>query len=303
MTDLTALEMDGNDVLAEAGDDERIPQPLEVEVEGAVQAVDDAYSDRIRCDHPLVEDPEVLGRELLDAAEACGRGRVVVLARRGQAPGWMEAGYQREGLIPGFYEGREDCVVLGAYPDPERGELAHPEAVEQVHELIEGEAERAPGVRRVVTRRADQQDAPAIAELLAATFPDYPTPSHDPAYVAQAIEEGNPFRLVEEDGQLLACASADLVVDARTAELTDCATRPSARRRGLMQAILVDLMGDLRTLGYPTAFTLARARIPGVNLAFRRLGFELRGTMAQSCRIGEGLEDMNILSRRLDPAA
>jgi hypothetical protein len=66
-----------------------------------------------------------------------------------------------------------------------------------------------------------------------------------------------------------------------------------------MQAILLDLMDDLRELKYPTAFTLARARIPGVNLAFHRLGFELCGTMSQSCRIGEGIEDMNVWSRSL----
>ena len=56
-------------------------------------------------------------------------------------------------------------------------------------------------------------------------------------------------------------------------------------------------LADLRALGYPTAFTLARAAIPGVNLAFQRLDFQLRGTMPQSCRIGEGIEDMNIWSR------
>jgi hypothetical protein len=44
---------------------------------------------------------------------------------------------------------------------------------------------------------------------------------------------------------------------------------------------------------------LARARIPGINLAFQRLGFALRGCMPQSCRIGEGLEDMHVWSRAL----
>ena len=38
---------------------------------------------------------------------------------------------------------------------------------------------------------------------------------------------------------------------------------------------------------------------PEVCDALRRLGFELCGTMAQSCRIGEGIEDMNVWSRAL----
>ena len=66
-----------------------------------------------------------------------------------------------------------------------------------------------------------------------------------------------------------------------------------------MRAILTNLMEDLVEMDYPTAFTLARARIPGVNVAFQRCGFKLRGRMSQSCRIGEGLEDMNVWSRRL----
>ncbi len=90
-----------------------------------------------------------------------------------------------------------------------------------------------------------------------------------------------------------------MVREALTAELTDCATRPDQRGNGYMQAILTDLMNDLRELEYPTAFTLARARIPGMNIAFQRLGFDLCGTMPQSCRIGEGIEDMNIWSRPL----
>jgi len=32
-----------------------------------------------------------------------------------------------------------------------------------------------------------------------------------------------------------------------------------------MQRLLVDLMDDLRRRRYPTAFTLARARVPGMN--------------------------------------
>lgn len=120
-----------------------------------------------------------------------------------------------------------------------------------------------------------------------------------PAYLASSISKGTPLRVVEEDGRILACASADLVRRARTAELTDCATLPEARGQGLMQSVLRDLMEDLRGLGYPTAYTLARATEPGMNVAFKRLGFQWNGRMVRSCRIGSGLEDMNVWSRVL----
>lgn len=265
-----------------------------------VKVVDDEYSGRIRCDHPpRGTDGEVLAEQLLETADERERGRVVVLAPPAVAEGLLEAGFEEEGRIPGFYEGARDCLVLGAYPDDGRAELARPRLVEEVHELLEQQSDEPPRRPDVQTMRATVEDAPAIAELLGETFAQYPTPSSDPEYVADAIRDGVPFRMVEADGELAACASADLVRAAKTAELTDCATQPHHRGRGYMQAILDDLMDDLRELSYPTAFTLARARIPGVNLAFQRLGFELCGTMPKSCRIGDGIEDMNIWARAL----
>lgn len=266
----------------------------------AVEAMDDPYSDRIRCDHPsLVDSGEAaeLGEALLEAAQEQGRGRVVVLAPVGVEAGLRAVGYEREGLMPNFYRGQEDCAVLGAYPDAGRSSLAQPEPVAKVAALIERRPESSRKHAPVETRRATIEDAPEVAALLADTFEQYPTPSGDPSYLAEAIEDGIPFRIVEQDGGPVACASADLIREAKTAELTDCATRPDYRGRGLMQFILEDLLEDLRGLDYPTAFTLARAAIPGVNLAFLRLGFELRGTMPRSCRIGAGIEDMNIWSR------
>lgn len=273
---------------------------LALETDLVVTAHDDLYSDRLRCDHPSpTADPVALGQALIEAAVERERGRVVVMAPARLADGLAEAGLRTEATIPGFYRGEEDCAVAGFWLDPARARS--PSAVGEVLEIIEARRGEPPRARPpVVTTRATVEDAVEIAELIGETFAEYPTRSDDPEYVAQCIEGGAPFRLVRDGDEVVACASADPIASARTAELTDCATRPAARGRGLMQAILTDLMGDLREMDYPTAFTLARAQIVGVNLAFQRLGFELHGTMVQSCRIGDGLEDMNVWSRRLD---
>ncbi len=270
---------------------------------GTIAITDDHFSDRIRCDHPIelsdASEGAALGRELVREAKDRQRGRIVTFVPERLASGLEASGFETEGVMPGFYEGEEDCVALGYYLDDERGELAEPEAVAKVKAILEAKAGTTKPRPPVETILAETTDAPAIADLLADTFQQYPTPSGDPAYVAEAIADGNPFRFVKVDGAIVACASADLVPEAATAELTDCATLPDHRGNGYMQAILMDLMDDLAERQYPTAFTLARARIPGVNLAFQRLGFQLRGTMPQSCRIGGGIEDMNIWSRTL----
>ena len=271
---------------------------LDLDNEHLIEAADDAYSDRIRCDHPDTRAGRALGEALLEAAVRYGRGRVVALCDSDLSAGLQAAGLTLEATMPGFYRGERDCAVMGAAPDEARSRLANPEEVEEVERLVQQEWE--PRDRpEVDTRRAAPQDAPDIARLIAATFEHYPTPSGVPDYIAGLIQAGVPFRTVWEDGEVVACASADLVRQARTAELTDCATRPDQRGRGLMQAILLDLMDDLREMDYPTAFTLARANTPGVNIAFSRLGFMFRGCQIQSCRIGGGIEDMNVWSRRL----
>ncbi len=266
-----------------------------------VDVVNDAYSERLRCDHPDTRDGAALGEALIEAAQALEQPRIVALVAAELRDTMEEVGFDCEGVMPGFYEGQGDCAVLGMSLDEEREGLANPREVTRVDALLALRPPARARRARMHTHRATRADAPALAALLGATFTDYPTPSHEPAYVASQIAQGTIFRMVRDEatGEVMACASADLVAQARTAELTDCATRPEARGQGMMQAILSDLMEDLRAMNYPTAFTLARARIPGINLAFQRLGFGWRGRMRQSCRIGQGLEDMNIWSRRL----
>ncbi len=283
---------------------EPVPHELSIALsDGApIPITDDPYSDRVRCDHPDTEDAAGLASELIAIAEDRGRSRIVALVPSSLSEGLEERGFEVEGVMPGFYEGQDDCTVLGLALDESRALLANPLEVGRVDSIV---AAAGPGRThpRVETLRATAEHADAIAELLDETFEEYPTPSGDPAYITRQIQGGTPFRVHLRDGEVVACASADLVATARTAELTDCATRPEHRGRGLMQSILRDLMGDVGDLGYPTVFTLARARIVGMNLAFKRLGFEHHGRMVQSCRIGDGLEDMNIWSRALEEHA
>lgn len=261
---------------------------------------DDAYSERLRCDHPATGDGEGLGRSLLAAAMLRERPRVMVFARAALAEGLAAAGLAQQARAAGFYRGGEDCVVFGAALDAARAQLEHAEGVGKVQQILSTPRDPAKASRPMVpTERAQEDDAPAIAKLMAATFTHYPTPSGVPDYIATQLREGTPFRVVREADEVVACASADLVRDAQTAELTDCATRPDQRGRGLMQALLAGLCDDLRELGYPTAFTLARAHVPGVNLAFARLGFDYGGVLPSACRIGGGLEDITVWSRPL----
>lgn len=258
--------------------------------------MNDPFSDRIRCDHPTGIEGDDLAKLLLHAADKENRGRVVVMANAEVSVGLDAEGFVCEATIPSFYGENEDCFVMGAWPDRSRMVLADEERAEHVLEILEGvqaKTSREP----TCTERATIDDAYNIASLIGEVFDEYPTPSYNPNYIASDIESGTPYRVVRERGKVIACASASLVEQAGAAELTDCATHPIMRGRGLMQSLLTGLLEDLDNLDFSTAFTMARANQAGMNIVFKRLGFSYDGMMVQSCRIGQGIEDMNVWSR------
>jgi beta-lysine N6-acetyltransferase len=270
---------------------------------GEAEVCDDAHSDRLRCDHPIGADPHWLAETLIKEAELRGRGKVLSLVEERMIPSMQKVGFRVAAFLPGFYGGKSACGVLTHNVDISRLELANPREVKRVHGLlknIEGSSDihrlRAESVK---TELMDELSASDLARLMGVTFKDYPTPSHDPAYLLSQVNAGVPFRYIRNGDEVVACASADIVPQAQAAELTDCATLARCRGRGYMKVLLIDLMDDLRRMSYPTAFTMARARIPGINILFKQLGFKFCGQLSRSCRIGEGLEDINLWSRRL----
>lgn len=285
-----------------------------------VKVFDDPHSDRVRCDHPNTSQGKAIAYFLTGAAMCLGRSKILTMVEESMAKELVEQGFTLAGTMPGFYRGKKGCSVLTYNLDEARHQKAHPKEFSRVESLIEGvnqiedselterytylddSTQDDSNVPEVKTILAMPSDSERIAKLIDKTFFDYPTPSHDANYVRSQIESGVPFRYVEEDGEMVACASADLVPDALTAELTDCATSPTHRGKGYMVNILRDLMWDLEQKEYYSAFTYARARVPGINIVFKKLGFEYCGCVHRSCRIGDGLEDMNMWIRPLPHA-
>lgn len=231
-----------------------------------------------------------------------GLGKVIAYARAGHRRQWEALGFRLEGSIRGFFRDGSDATLWAAYPQPHRGV----EREKQLHEaclnlalskelLLEARLPTGYTSELVAAEQAGE-----AAALLRKVFPVYPT-SLTNEHIESVIRSGsNVFRCVRNAAQeMVAVASGEVDLIRKNAEMTDCATRPDQRGRGLMACILRQLEDDLRTrLQIIDLFSLARAQETGMNCVFRKLGYNYQGRLVNNCRMPSGWESMHIWCKR-----
>jgi beta-lysine N6-acetyltransferase len=226
--------------------------------------------------------------------------KLIVYARPGRDMSWITAGYLYEGFIAGFFPDGEAAELWVAFGDDLRAEAPRDEQHNKTVQIAAAkEIVRPTAVAGCTSRPATAHHAASIAELMLATFEDYPTPIST-EIIREQIESGsNLFRtMIDQDGEIVASASAEIDHERRVAEMTDCATRPDQRGAGHMACLLEDLAGDLqRELGITDLYTLARADEIGMNCVFGKLGYDYTGRLVNNCRMPNGWESMNIWCR------
>jgi len=143
-------------------------------------------------------------------------------------------------------------------------------------------------------------DTEKMAALYGAVFPSYPFPILDPDYLRSCMENHVLYVGAEWDGTLAALAAAEMEPSDRNAEMTDFATLPEFRRQGLARRLLARMEEEVRNFGIRTAYTIARAGSPGMNLAFARSGYAFAGTLVNNTHIAGRIESMNVWYKPLD---
>ena len=226
--------------------------------------------------------------------------KLIVYARPGDEAEWLGRGLRREAVVRGFFVDAEDAWLWAAYAGEDRANDPEEAALDSKLGIALARAPAPPSLPFDCTcRPAGPADAAELATLLADTFPDYPTPITGKG-LAESIARGTSrFRIVHgEDGRLLSTASAEVDVVRRTAEMTDCATLPGERGRGLVAWTLSALERDLARDDITALYTIARAGEVGMNCAFRKLGYDYTGRLVKNCRMPEGWESMNVWCKK-----
>ncbi len=207
-----------------------------------------------------------------------------------------EHGYVPEATLPDYFPDGDTCLFLAKYFDDKRACQTHADRIADIIALCRN-PELSKDIKHLapyILRKADSRDAAALAALYKEVFATYPFPITDPAYIQQTMETNIDYFLIEADSRLIAAASSEKDLDANAVEMTDFATLPDYRRKGLANHLLKAMEADMTSQGLKTAFTIARAVSAGMNLTFAKNDYGFAGTLVNNTYIAGAIESMNV---------
>ena len=208
--------------------------------------------------------------------------------------------YLCEASIPRYYGG-EDAVIMSKFLDEKR-------SIDSLDEMHEEVIKKSLSKEKVLNptlpsgysiRKCEKQDIEDMAEVYQETFDTYPFPIHDPNYLLKTMEDHVVYFGVFKDEKVVALSSAEIDYDHSAVEMTDFATLPEFRGKGLSSHLLMKMAEEMRSMGIRTAFTIARASSYGMNIVFAKCGYEYCGRLVNNTNIGGDIESMNIWYRKL----
>lgn len=248
-------------------------------------------------------DPSDLIRSMDELAVQRGYTKIFAKVPAAAADFFLNAGYSREAEVPRFYHGQESAVFLGRYYETTRSQAECADELERILQLAlqrQGlgiQHKLPPGV---AIRICCEDDADAMAAIYRQVFPSYPFPIDDPHYIIETMRSHVMYLGVDSGGQLLALSSAEMDRGGANAEMTDFATLPTSLGRGFAAALLAAMEPEAAKQGIRTAYTIARAASPGMNISFARLGYEFGGRLINNTQISGAIESMNVWHKPLD---
>ncbi|MFY0543559.1 putative beta-lysine N-acetyltransferase [Brevibacillus sp. H7] len=222
--------------------------------------------------------------------------KLIVYAKKPDVEAWASLGYHQEGKIDGFFNG-ENAQMLSCFLTEERATSAAPQLADEILQVSLDKAsyrQEKSLPDGCVMRPATEADAEALARLYKLVFATYPTPMDDPAYVRKTMLESTHYFVIENGGNIICAASAEVSERFGSAELTDCATHPDHLGKGLLQPLFAALEEKMEQLGIYYLYTLTRAQSAGMNVTAAKQGYQYRGRLINNCSIFSGYEDMNI---------
>lgn len=238
--------------------------------------------------------------EIVDFSNGEGLGKIISNCRLEQVELFQSCGFIVEGRINGFYGG-EDGYCVSHFLNSRRQTNSRTDEEDSILSQCLNDSKRllVQEGNDLKIRNANIYDIPQMIKLFSRVFETYPSPIFSREYLKKIMGGRVLFKVIEEDGKIISIASADMDKTNLNAEITDCATYPEHRGRGLLPNLIYSLEADLKKMNFRTAYSLSRAINPGINKVLSRMDYEYCGRLVNNCHICGGYEDMNIWVKAL----
>ncbi|ABC78691.1 putative beta-lysine N-acetyltransferase [Syntrophus aciditrophicus] len=239
---------------------------------------------------------------LVAMAKGYGYSKIFVKVPTGFSKKFSRAGYVEEASIPGLYNGSNTGTFMGYYLKEQRASEREAATLDAILHLAISRSESPVtplDAKRFIIRSCTESDIDQMAAIYRTVFPTYPFPIHDPAYLLDTMRSHVAYFGVESDGKLVALSSAEMDKSAQNVEMTDFATLLQWQRSSLSLHLLARMEKEMKQEGIKTAYTIARAMSPGINVTFSRLGYAYGGRLKNNTNISAQIESMNVWYKKL----
>lgn len=215
-------------------------------------------------------------------------------------PQFKAAGYTKEADIPLFYSAKTDCFFVAKFfADRHRTD----EDFTNLQKIIRDERthfkKSAESIPQFPIELCTTANAEELASFYSKLFVSYPFPIFNPAYLREIMGENVQYYCIREDNQIVATAATELNSAEKYVEMTDFATLPEWRGKGLAASLLRHMDKEVCPLGIATAFTIARATSYGMNRVFKNCGYNYSGLLINNTQIGGRIQSMAVWYKRL----
>ncbi len=210
---------------------------------------------------------------------------------------FLEKGYLQEARIPDYFGKDNDCLFLSKFFSEDRAKNKEKEKIDSVIALSEEKANLSAGPinkAEPLPKKATPDQAKELAALYEKVFASYPFPIYDSDYIKETMKTHIDYYYISSNQKIVAASSAEKDLEAKTVEMTDFATLPEFRGKGLA-TILLNYMGKpVKQEGFRIAYTIARAYSAGMNITFAKSGYTYAGTLVNNTYIAGNTESMNV---------
>lgn len=256
------------------------------------------FNDRIYLMKLNLDAEKRVPEKLIDLAEREEYSKIFAKSGAKALPVFIDQEFTVEAVIPGYFKGENDLFMVCYYLREDReieDQAKEYDAVLNVaKEKANEDALRENDRCAFNIRPCDADDIPQMAEIYRQVFPSYPFPIHDPDYLRKTMDEHVDYYCVEKQGAILALSSAEIDYTAKSAEMTDFATLPENRKKGLASRLLSVMEKETAKKGIKTFYTIARAISYGMNITFSRNGYMFGGRLKNNTNISGNIESMNV---------